>query len=95
MFTVEDILANYRAKLERSRSLTLDEEELIMNLSVAYTKKIEEAKLEGKLEGKLESAIGLLREGMTPEIIARALGLRIESIEKLRDDRRAIGDHCL
>ena len=40
--------------------------------------------LEGKLEGKLEAAIGLLREGMTPEMIARALGLPIESIENLR-----------
>ncbi len=52
-----------------------------MNLSVAYTKKIEEA----KLEGKLESAIGLLREGLSPDIISKALGLPIESIEKLRD----------
>ncbi len=89
--SIEDILANYRAKLEQSRSLTPDEEELIMNLSVAYTKKIEEA----KLEGKLESAIGLLREGMTPEIIARALRLPIESIEKLRDDQRLVVDDRL
>ena len=82
--SVEDILANYRAKLEANRSLTPEEEELIMNLSAAYLKKQEEWKLEGKLEGKLEAAIGLLREGMTPEVIARALGLPIESIENLR-----------
>ena len=51
-----------------------------MNLSAAYLKKQEE----WKLEGKLEAAIGLLREGMTPEMIARTLGLPIESIENLR-----------
>ena len=86
--SIEEILANYRAKLEANRSLTPEEEELIMNLSAAYLKKQEEWKLEwkleGKLEGKLEAAIGLLREGMTPEVIARALGLPIESIENLR-----------
>jgi hypothetical protein len=79
--SIEDILANYRAKLERSRSLTPDEEELIMNLSVAYLKKQEE----WKEEGKLEAAIGLLREGVAPQIISRALGLPIATIEKLRD----------
>ena len=82
--SIEEILANYRVKLEANRSLTPEEEELIMNLSAAYLKKQEEWKLEGKLEGKLEAAIGLLREGMTPEVIARALGLPIESIENLR-----------
>ncbi len=91
--SIEDILANYRAKLEENRSLTPEEEELIMNLSAAYLKKQEEWKLEGKLEGKLEAAIGLLREDMTLEVIARALGLPIEAVEKLRDDRRSIVDH--
>ncbi len=55
-----------------------------MNLSAAYLKKQEEWKLEGKLEGKLEAAIGLLQEGMSPEVISRVLGLPIEAIEKLR-----------
>ena len=87
--SIEDILANYRAKLEENRSLTPEEEELIMNLSAAYLKKQEE----WKLEGKLEAAIGLLREDMTLEVIARALGLPIEAVEKLRDDRRSIVDH--
>ncbi len=81
----EDILANYRAKLEKHRSLTHEEEELLMNLSAAYLKKQEEWKLEGKLEGKLGAAIGFLREGLSPEVISRVLGLPIESIEKLRD----------
>ncbi len=79
--SIEDILANYRAKLEKHRSLTPEEEDLIMNLSAAYLKKQEE----WKLEGKLEAAIGFLREGISPEVISRVLGMPIESIEKLRD----------
>ena len=55
-----------------------------MNLSAAYLKKQEEWKLEGKLEGKLESAIGFLREGISPEVVSRVLELPIESIENLR-----------
>jgi hypothetical protein len=87
--SIEDILANYRAKLEQSRSLTPDEEELIMNLSVAYLKKIEEA----KEEAKEEMVILFLRAGATPEFIANATGLPIATIEQLRDDQRSIGDH--
>ena len=79
--SIEEILVNYRAKLEANRSLTPEEEELIMNLSAAYLKKQEE----WKLEGKLEAAIGFLREGVSAEVIARALGLSIEAIEKLRN----------
>lgn len=82
---IEDILANYRAKLEENRSLTPEEEDLIMNLSAAYLKKQEEWKLEGKLEGKLEAAIAFLRAGATSEFIAQAMEMPIEAIEKLRD----------
>ena len=90
--SVEDILANYRAKLEQSRSLTPEEEELIMNLSVAYLKKQEEWKEEGKLEGKLETILAFLRAGATPEFIAQAIEMPIATIEKLRDAPRSIGD---
>ena len=83
--SIEEVLADYRAKLEGNRSLTPDEEELIMNLSVAYVKKIEESKEEAREEATITAAIGLLREGVTSEIIARALGLPIATIEKLRD----------
>jgi hypothetical protein len=79
--SIEEVLANYRAKLERSRSLTPDEEELIMNLSTAYLKKQEE----WKEEGKLEAAIAFLRAGATPEFIAQAMEMPIATIEKLRD----------
>jgi predicted transposase YdaD len=86
--SIEDILANYRAKLEQSRSLTPEEEELIMNLSVAYTKRIQEA----KLEGKLETIMALLQAGAEPAFIANALGLPIESIEKLRTGQKPTED---
>ncbi len=89
--SIEDILANYRAKLETNRSLTPDEEELIMNLSAAYLKKKEE----WREEVTEEIVINLLRAGATSEFIANAVGLPIESIEKLRDDPRSVGDHRL
>ncbi len=79
--SIEDILADYRAKLKENRSLTSEEEELVVNLSVAYIKKIEEA----KEEANITAAIEFLREGVSPEVIARVLGLPIESIKKLRD----------
>lgn len=84
--SIEEILADYRAKLEANRSLTPEEEELVMNLSAAYLKKREE----WKEEAHIEAAIGLLREGISPEVISRVLGLSIEAIEKLRDDQKAI-----
>ena len=83
--SIEEILADYRAKLEANRSITLEEEELIMNLSAAYLKKKEEWREEVTEEAHITAAIGLLQEGVTPEIISRALGLSIEAIEKLRD----------
>ena len=52
-----------------------------MNLSAAYLKKREE----WREEGKLEVAINLLQEGSTLDLIIRATGLSIETIESLRD----------
>lgn len=87
--SIEKILANYRANLEANRPLESEEEELIMNLSAAYLKKREEWKdegiLEGILEGKAITAINLLREGFSVDLIVRATGLPIETIESLRD----------
>lgn len=60
-----------------------------MNLSAAYLKKREE----WREEGKLEVAINLLQEGSTLDLIVRATGLLIETIESLRDDQRSIVDH--
>ena len=82
---IEEILADYRSNLESDQSLTLDEEELIMNLSAAYLKKREEWKEEGKEEGKEDIILRLLRSGMTPQTIAEMINFPIESIEKLRD----------
>ena len=82
---IEEILADYRSNLESDQSLTLGEEELIMNLSAAYLKKREEWKEEGKEEGKEDIILRLLRSGMTPQTIAEMINFPIESIEKLRD----------
>jgi transposase len=86
---IEDVLADYRTNLESSQSLTEEEEELIMNLSATYLKRKEE----WAEEVQTKIAINLLREGSTSEFIARTTGLSIESIEKLRDDQRSVGDH--
>ncbi len=82
--SIEDILTSYRVKLEAKRSITPEEEELIMNLSEAYLKKQEEWKDVGKLEGKLESALAFLRAGLEADFIAQTLGMPIEAVEKLR-----------
>jgi hypothetical protein len=66
-----------------------------MNLSAAYLKKKEEWREEGTEEVNITAAIGFLREGVSPEVIARVLGLPIESIEKLRDDQRSVTDQRL
>ncbi len=79
--SIEEILANYRTNLESNRPLEFEEEELIMKLSEAYLKR----KQEWKEETQIEAAINFLRVGVSSEIIAQALGLPIESIEKLRD----------
>jgi predicted transposase/invertase (TIGR01784 family) len=86
-------LENYRTNLETDRELTPEDEDLIMNLSTAYLKKREEWKLEGKLEGVLEGkleektevAINLLREGLSLDLIARTVGISIDTLESLRD----------
>ena len=38
----------------------------------------------GKAEGKAEVALGLLREGISPEVISKTTGLSAEEIERLR-----------
>jgi hypothetical protein len=82
---IEEVLADYRADLESIRSLTKDEEELIMNLSVAYLKKKEEWREEVTLEVTVNIATSLLQKGLSAEAIAEATGLSIETVEKLRD----------
>jgi predicted transposase/invertase (TIGR01784 family) len=82
---IEEVLADYRADLESIRSLTKDEEELIMNLSVAYLKKKEEWREEVTLEVTVNIATSLLQKGLNVEAIAEATGLSIETVEKLRD----------
>jgi hypothetical protein len=99
--TIEDILTSYRTDLATNRSLTPEEEELIMNLSAAYLKKQQEWKEEGRQEGQqegrqegrqegqrefqIQTVINGLREGGTPEFLAKIVGLPIGEIERLRD----------
>ena len=47
---------------------------------------LSDARKEGKIEGKTETAINLLREGVSVEIISNATSLPREQIEKLRAD---------
>lgn len=75
--TIGELLADYRAILESSQSITREEEELIMNLSAAYLKK--------KEEWREEVALNLLRDGFPSEAIAKATELTIEQVNKLRE----------
>ena len=44
----------------------------------------EQLRTEGKAEGKAEVALGLLREGISSEVISKTTGLSAEEIERLR-----------
>jgi molybdopterin converting factor small subunit len=83
--SIEELLADYRAILEKQRKLTPEEEELVMNLSAAYLKKQEEWKQEGEQKKAVEVAINLLREGSAPDLIAKVTKLSLKEIEKLRE----------
>jgi predicted transposase/invertase (TIGR01784 family) len=55
-----------------------------MQLSALYIKQQQEWKEEGRLEEKQEVAIALLKEGLSPELIAKATGLSLETIHQLQ-----------
>jgi hypothetical protein len=78
---IEEVLADYRTNLELSSPLTLDDEELIMQLSAAYLKKKEE----WTEEVQVKIALNLLQEKSPIDFISRTTGLSIEIIEKLCD----------
>ena len=46
-----------------------------------------EVKDEGKLEGKLESARNFLRLGVTPEVVAQAVGISLEEVQQLQQNQ--------
>jgi predicted transposase/invertase (TIGR01784 family) len=87
--SISEILADYRANLEANRTLTQEEEELIMNLSAAYLQKRSEWKEEGLQEGLQEGvykvARNLLRQGMPIELVAQVTELTIDQVRELRD----------
>jgi predicted transposase/invertase (TIGR01784 family) len=67
-----------------------------MNLSAAYLKKQQEWLTEGEQRGvnlgrqeeRQEIAIVSLREGLSPEVVAKITGLSLEEIEQLRENLR-------
>jgi hypothetical protein len=87
---IEELLTDYRAELASlGQTLTPEEEELVMNLSAAYLKKQQEWLQEGREEGiqrkSHDVAFAALREGISPELIARLTGLTMAEIEQLRE----------
>lgn len=92
--SIEEVLTDYRAKLEDSgEKLTQEDEELIMNLSAAYMKRQQEWLEVGEERGirqgidhkAQEVAITALRKGLSIELIMELTGLSFEGIEKLRE----------
>jgi hypothetical protein len=85
--SIEELLTDYRAKLEDlGQRLTTEEEELIMNLSAAYIKKQQEWLEEGSDRKSREVAIAALRKGLDKRLITDLTGLSLEEIEKLREN---------
>jgi hypothetical protein len=84
--TIEELLTDYRAKLESvGQKLTQEDEELIMNLSAAYIKKQQEWLEAGSDRKGREVAIAALRKGYSSDVIMELTGLSLEEIEKLRE----------
>jgi predicted transposase/invertase (TIGR01784 family) len=54
-----------------------------MKLSAAYLKRRQECLAEGRKQVRQEVAIASLREGLSPEVIAKITGLSLEEIEQL------------
>jgi hypothetical protein len=82
--SIEELLADYRKQLEPRRTLSPEEEELLMNLSAAYLKQQQDWKQEGRQEERVEVAIKLLNEGIAPELIMKITGFPIDAINQLR-----------
>ncbi len=92
---IEEVLTDYRAKLEDSgEKLTQEDEELIMNLSAAYMKRQQEWLEVGEERGirqgidrkGREVAIKALRKGLAVEVVMDITGLSFEEIEQLREN---------
>jgi hypothetical protein len=83
--SIEELLADYRKQLEPRRTLSPEEEELLMNLSAAYLKQQQDWKQEGRQEERVEVAIKLLNEGIAPELIMKITGFPIETINQLHN----------
>ena len=79
--SIKELLADYRAMLKSRQSTTQEEEELIMNLSAAYFKKKEE----WRQEAICDVALNFLREGVIAEVVAKATGLTLQEVNKLRE----------
>ena len=56
-----------------------------MNLSAAYLKKKEEQREEAIYEAIHDVALNFLREGVIAEIVAKATGLSLQEVNKLRE----------
>lgn len=83
---IEELLTDYRAELASlGQTLTPEEEELVMNLSAAYLKKQQEWLQEGIQQKSHDVVFAALREGISPELIARLTGLTMVEIEQLRE----------
>jgi predicted transposase/invertase (TIGR01784 family) len=57
--------------------------QLALDIKDNQTSLYKQGRIEGKLEGKLELARKLLKEGVKPEVIAKAAGLTLAEVEKL------------
>ena len=82
----QGILSEYlKRKSTEVINMFLDPYDYDMDIAVQREEAFEDGEMQGEQNKALESAINLLKENVSPELIARCVGLPLEEVKKLAE----------